>query len=192
MIKWITGLVIPPWVKPLLFSIFVVVVAWQSFNDGVKHEHDKKEAADNKELVKKQQRILELTTMNRELERKAAEDNTTINNLYQERTKNEQAKANSIIHDVRTGNKRLFVNVKPPARPSGGSETSGIAAVRLPSDATTRSELSDADAEFLISFASEADQVVNQLQLCQGKLLIDRNLSVPDLQLVPTQLESKD
>lgn len=181
--KWLSDLVIPPWLAPLILVVLLAVFGWKAYDYGVTSEHDKNKNLVNKELVKKQEKILELTTMNRELERQHTADTAASHNLYQEQNQHAQAEVNSIIHDVRTGAKRLYVNTNTPVRvPSDGSPASPIAAIRLDSDATTRSELSKEDGEFLVTFAADADQVTRQLELCQRQLLIDRNLPVPDLE----------
>lgn len=80
--------------------------------------------------------------------------------------KNEKSSALTVARS-----RGLFVNTSCPrdrdALPQTSSSPSG-------GDGTTRSRLSDADAEFFITFAADADKVVEQLAACQAVIKQDR------------------
>lgn len=126
---------------------------------------------DNKALAATNKRIIELNEAARATERKHAEDLAGVSAGYQKELQDEKAKADRVVSDLRAGNKRLRIAVADSAC---GSETGGTASGSGGRDGGTRAELSGEAAEFLVGLASEADQVVRQLQACQEIVKRDR------------------
>jgi hypothetical protein len=67
----------------------------------------------------------------------------------------------------------LFVNA---ICPSGGNANGTTATTPSGGDGASRVRLSQADGQFLIEFAAEADQVANQLTQCQAVIQSDREV----------------
>ena len=65
----------------------------------------------------------------------------------------------------------MFVNVTAPACPSAERDASTPASR---GDGQTRVRLSEKDGDFLVSLATDADQVAGQLAACQAVVLLDR------------------
>lgn len=62
----------------------------------------------------------------------------------------------------------------PACPPVGGNSASGSAAGTSGRDGPARAKLPDEDARFLLSEASRADKIVEQLTACQGVVRADR------------------
>lgn len=191
--RWLVGLAVkrglPAWVIPLLIYVFVAaLVAWLCsyiYDSGVISERERWQAKENAELVKRQQKILELTSENRELERKRVLEQSQFVQRYQELVNNENNRTKAVLADVAAQRKRLSISTKTVRACSDSA--SGIPAATYRGSATEDAELSDQAAQFLVGLASEADQVVHQLTLCQtllnekrGNTALAPSVSVPE------------
>ena len=87
--------------------------------------------------------------------------------LFNKKLKEKDLEEANALNRARTGG--LFVNAKCP---SGADTVPGASSSSGSSDGETRVELPQADGEFLIRFAAEADRITEQLSACQ-KLLED-------------------
>ena len=67
----------------------------------------------------------------------------------------------------------LFVNASTPINTAQNCNASTPTSV---SNGTSRVRLSESDGSFLINFASDADQVANQLSECQAVIYADRTV----------------
>lgn len=94
----------------------------------------------------------------------AASNQNTLDQFIRD-TKETLDEKERTIADLRAGNRRLRERFQCP--PNGVSRNSQAPSS---SDGATQSGLLDADAEFLVRFAAEADERVNQLTACQAVL----------------------
>lgn len=153
---------LPSWLAALVAYLIMVTLAfgavWAIYDSGKRYERADWVNKQNIELVQRQQKILELTTANRLLERKAVTDYLALKQDFERKLNDEKTHTNAVIADVRNGVKRLRINTKAVPACNGG--VSLPTTVRRESAGETRTELSESAAEFLIRFASDADQAV--------------------------------
>lgn len=102
----------------------------------------------------------------RKLEKSKKDAVAEVDTLRTEEKEKAKEEYENTIADLRAGNLQLRKRFTCPKTPSG---TTGIAGV---GDAEEGSGLSTDDAEFLISEAERADEVVRQLQAAQDLLRI--------------------
>lgn len=102
--------------------------------------------------------------------RQQAEYDYLQNKLTQEK-QDAIAQRDAVIADLRAGTVRLRQRFRcpVPAAPAGGP-----AGTSAGGDAAGDRGLSDADAEFLVRFAGDADNVARQLGACQAVIRADR------------------
>ena len=162
-------LVLPSWLAPLIIAVALAVLTTLIFNKGVDHERAKWVNKENAELITRQQKILELTTANYLLERKAVADANHLKAFYEGKLQDEKTHANAVIADVRAGAKRLSIATKQTV-PACNGGISLDATDRSAAGEETRTELSGSAAEFLIAFASEADEAVIEGNYAKDKL----------------------
>lgn len=155
------GLIVPFWAKLLAILAAVTFIAYQIYSYGVDTERAKWVNKENAELVTRQHKILELTAANRLLERKAVIDYLALKQDFERKLNDEKTHANAVLAAVRAGAKRLSIPTKQ-AVPVCSGGISLTAATGGDIVAETRAELSNQAAEFLIAFASDADQAVNE------------------------------
>lgn len=98
-----------------------------------------------------------------------------LDKQFQTELANETTKRDKIIADLRTGNKRLFVRIKPAATCSRVTVPGTTASASGDND-QARAELSTDVAERLVRTASLADEITIQLGQCQKVLLSDRQM----------------
>lgn len=185
------GFVMPLWVKPLIIVIALAVLTGFIFHKGELRERTKWVNKESAELVSSQKRILNLTEQNRALESLRVIEAANITNHYQGIIQDEKDHANAVIANVRAGSQRLSIATKQtvPACTSGISLTPASTGTV---GTETRSELSAAAAEFLIRFASDADEAVingNEVKdlLLQCRAHVD-SLRAQSLNQVPSSL----
>jgi hypothetical protein len=94
-----------------------------------------------------------------------------VDQQHQETLKNAQAEYEKIIASLKSGAVRVRDNRAAVCR----SEASPTPASPGSDQPGARSQLSEPDAEFLLSIGREADQVVTQLQACQALLKAERS-----------------
>jgi hypothetical protein len=111
-----------------------------------------------KRLAEEQKRV-------REIESKARAELDVIRKQYETRIKEGEDEKRRVLADLRDARRRLSIPAKcPEARraPEGGASPAAAGG-----HAAERAELSPEAAEFLVGLASEADEVVRQLQAAQ-------------------------
>lgn len=148
---------IPFWVKALAVLIAVGFVVYQIYSYGVDTEHARWQLRESAALADKQTKILELQTLNRELERAATLRVTALQTVYERKLQDEKSKTNRIIAGIASGAKRLSISTK--ASGVCASTPSSTATATTTSNTETRAELSDESAQFLVSEASRADEI---------------------------------
>ncbi|MDM5178503.1 lysis system i-spanin subunit Rz [Massilia sp. DJPM01] len=120
-------------------------------------------------------RRADLEAQVRQSERARADEMAAIDQRHQEDIANREAISNRTIADLRsgvTGLRSKFTRCQRAPGSNGPAPTTSTGS----SDATASIELRSEDASFLIRFASEADQVADQLRACQAVVRADRML----------------
>ncbi len=128
---------------------------------------------DNADLTKANAKIKLLEEQYRKQERDWADVLAATSTQYQKDLKHVKDDKDRVIAGLRDGSMRLFLPVATGLKPNG-SAACQIATTASGRDGETRGELSIAAAEFLVSFASEADEVTKQLGRCQDIINADR------------------
>lgn len=108
----------------------------------------------------------------RAAERKSAETVASVSAGYQAKLKEKDREKDRAIAGLRVANGGLFLDTKLP--PSCGSPVPEAGPAPGGRDGSTRAELSDKAAEFLIGEANRADKIVEQLTACQAIVKKDR------------------
>lgn len=163
-----------PWVWLIAAGVFVsscLGCYWYGNSVGKDAERVEWQQKETKELAEANRKILDLTEEARAKESLHSVRLASISAQYQEDLQNVKVKAARVISDVRSNAVKLRI---PVTQEACRSETSPTTATPIGRDGETRAELSDEAAEFLIGLASEADEVVKQLQACQAVILQDR------------------
>lgn len=168
-LKSLTGLVMPFWLAPLIVAIGLAVLTGGAYYKGKQHERTSWVNKQNTELVQSQQQILELTAANRKLEHTRVIEADYFKTFYQRKLSDEKTHTNAVIADVRSGVKRLRIGTK--AVPACNSGVSLTAASGNQPATEAPAELSESAAEFLIRFASDADQTVIESNYVKDLLL---------------------
>lgn len=109
----------------------------------------------------------------RQVEDDAAKQLAAVDANYQEKMKNEIDSRDAVIAGLRAGSVRVRERFTCASTASGVPNTAASAGR---SDAAGGRGLQQADAEFLVSIAERADQVVLQLQACQAVVAADRSV----------------
>lgn len=107
----------------------------------------------------------------REKERQHAAAILAITTKHREEMSHAKQEHDRVVSDYRAGNLRLRERFTCSA-PAGGASTATAHPDWL--DGTPQGGLSDADVEFLIQFATDADEVAISLSTCQATLAADR------------------
>jgi prophage endopeptidase len=159
--------------KALLVFLVLATLAVNIYQYGVQAERKRWQDKANTALIKSQEKVMRLNTLNRELERSASLQAQSLKTLYEGKIQDEKKHADSVIADLRSGIKRLSVGIKPRAgcASTGSKITADIASSQNPA----RAELSDAASEFLIGLAAEADTVVIESNMIKAELLACRD-----------------
>ncbi|MDP8567917.1 lysis system i-spanin subunit Rz [Methylophilus aquaticus] len=153
--------VIPTWFKALLIGALIGFVLHQVYEAGAETERSKWVLKKALQTVSNQ---VELAKKNRDLrvlENRLASQALETFTFYQGVFNEIQAKKQSTLAGVRNGTVRLSVPVTGPTT-NCQSTGSGSASDRPEATGETRAELSREAAEFLISYGSEFDEVVNE------------------------------
>lgn len=165
----IASVLIPTWFKWLSIVVLMAFVVYKIYAYGVDTERTRWVNKTNTELVLKQQEVLRLTTLNRELERQATQQALKIATKWKGvLDANNQAK-DQLIANLRTGAKRLSIPTKPASACAGGV---GLAATTGPSpDQTPRAELSEEASRFLVGLSAESDEAIIEANHVKDLLL---------------------
>jgi hypothetical protein len=139
---------------------------WYQGSLSVEAEWSKEKAEMNARAAEE---IADANDQVRAIEQQAGRNLSAITVSYETQLRKITDEKNTTLRDTR--NSGLFINAKCPSdkdtMPSSSATASG-------SDAETRVRLPDALAESLISLASEADAVTEQLTACQALVNADR------------------
>lgn len=171
----------PPWVKwlgALLVVVAIVAAIYaygqKQFGLGEQAERATWLKRDNDALVQANAKIKQLEEDARATERRHAESIAQVSKKYQEELQHAKSRKDRVIADLRAGDQRLRIPVAATGC-AGGSEAGTTSASAVRRDGEARAELSDAAAEFLVGLATEADEIVHQLNACQALVIEDRN-----------------
>ncbi|MCB5187382.1 lysis protein [Methylobacillus caricis] len=100
---------------------------------------------------------------------------------YQEKLRHVETRKDSVIAGLRANAQQLRIGIKTASSAGacapGQDQPGETNTATFGRDGEARAELSDTAAEFLVSLASEADQVVEQLTSCQQLLIAQRRAS---------------
>lgn len=151
-------------------SLFAVG-SWQN-DAGHVAEKSAWQTRENIELAQANAKIIVLNQAVRDQEHRSAEQINQIAIVYEKDKSHEIEKRDAVIAHLRAGTLRLF----DPASAIGtdGNTTGQTAASSRCGDGTASGELSGQTGEFLVSLASESDEVVRQLTTCQSVITEDR------------------
>lgn len=171
---------IPPWVKMVAILLLsgLLIGAFYSYGDlqfsrGEKAERALWLANKNTELVTANAKIKSLEEKYRQQERDANTALAVISFQYEKELHRVKTNTDRTIAGLRDGTVRLRIPVTHASN-ACGSAVSTVEFGTGTGDDTARAELSSAAAEFLVSLASEADAVVDQLLACQAVINADR------------------
>lgn len=128
---------------------------------------------ENEELRTANATITLLQNEARQTEQAHAKRLAETSGKYEKEKAHEIAKRERVIADLRSGAVRLR-DPGTTGQRACGSEGCGIAAAPGKCDGPAGGELSGQLAEFLVSEAGRADEVVRQLQACQEVVISDR------------------
>lgn len=173
---------IPVWAKALgIVAIAVgIIFAISAYNGWLINIGKTSERAEwlkreNTELTTANARIKTLEDEARAAEQSHGKAMVAASTQYQKDLSHEQATKDGVIADLRSGARRLRIELAA-AKATGGSATAQAGAGPGRCDGGTTAELSESAAEFLVGLASEADTVVHQLTACQAVVTADRQL----------------
>lgn len=176
------NIIIPPWVKfvaavLLVIAVLAAIYAYgqQQFGLGETAERAAWLKRENTALAAANARIKTLEEEARAKEHAHADAIAAISAQYQKDLSHEKATKDSVIADLRSGVRRLRIELASP-HATGGSDGSQVGASAGRCDGSAYGELSGPASEFLVGLASEADEVVHQLTACQAMVIKDRQL----------------
>lgn len=183
--------IIPPWFKWVALAIAIIAIVLGIYTYGQQQYQrghtagadaatTKWQSKDNTELIAANAKIIELQNQAREDEAasRARIQNTVTE--YQEKQTNEKAKSDVVIRDLAAGNAKLQFALKTARATTtsqvSGSDTSAAGPCATGSDEETTGELPPAIAADLYAEADRADEITEQLGLCQALVLEDRRV----------------
>lgn len=180
--RTVNSITIPIWAKALAIVALVVaalaaVSMYNAWLIGIGKTTERAEwlKRDNAALAAANARIKTLTDQARDKEQLHAAALVTASTQYQKDLSHEKATKDSVIADLRTGARRLRIELAATHAAAGsGAAEAGPSPGRC--DGATTAELSESAAEFLVGLASEADEVVHQLTACQAVVTADRQI----------------
>ena len=141
-------------------------------SDGRKVERTEWQAKENKALVDIQTELAKVQSEKDTVERNSRNAMVAASETYQKGLKNEQARKDKVIADLRSGALRLR---DPGTRYSLSKDTlPGVGTTTGGCDGAKGGELSDALTEHLITEAGRADEIVRQLTAAQAVINADR------------------
>lgn len=165
----IASVLIPTWFKWALTVVLMAFVVYKIYAFGIDTERTRWVNKTNTELVLKQQEVLRLTTLNRELERQATQQALQIATKWKGVLDANNQVKDQLIANLRTGAKRLSIPTKPTPACTGGV---GLAAATGPSlDQTPRAELSEEASRFLVGLSAESDEAIIEANHVKDLLL---------------------
>jgi prophage endopeptidase len=169
----------PVWLRllPYVLAVAAVLAAlWAAYSFGadVTTEHYQRvmaqhDADNSKALAAEQLRY-------RGLEQQHAANIAAIDQQHQQAIENEITSRERTIADLRAGAIGLRSKFTTCQRTSGATAPAGTGTSQR--DAAASLELQREDATFLVSIASEADRVADQLRSCQAVIRADRAQSI--------------
>ena len=153
---------LPSWLATLAAYLMLVALAfgavWAIYDSGKRDERADWQAKQVNEAAQAQSTIDRLTIQNQALGQLSLGLATAAKTHYEQELAHEKDNFNRAIADVRTGAKRLYIPTKAVPACAGGIS---LAATTKPTvDGETRSELSQAAAEYIVRFGNEADETV--------------------------------
>lgn len=156
----------PAWLKTVgpvaalvVFGLLCAFTGQQAERDSWRAKWAERDAKDLRQLQTRQ-------AENNLSEAKAAKDAAAVEAAYLKEKQNAKNAADQTINDLRNGNRRLLQRFAC-LRSSGVSEVSPSASIR---DGATRCGLTGDDAEFLIRFSEERDDIARQLATAQKQI----------------------
>jgi len=156
------------------FWAITTVGAYQSGRTrGIESERLVWQTRENLQLQAANQKIRELAEQAREAERTHAEANAAISDYFQGELQNEKKRHDADLAAVRDGGFRLRDRYSAAICP-GPDRVPETAAPAERHHGAEGAELSRESTIFLLGLASEADQIVMQLQACQAVIAADR------------------
>lgn len=175
-------IIVPTWAKALgivaiALGIIYGISAYNGWliNVGKTAERAEWLKRDNAELTAAKTRIKTLEDEARAKEHAHGLAMVAASTQYQKDLSHEKATKDGVIADLRSGARRLRIELAA-AKATGGSSAAQVGAGPGRCDGQTTAELSESAAEFLVGLASEADEVVHQLTACQAVVTADRQL----------------
>lgn len=175
-------LVIPPWLKWFGAALVIVAViaaiygyGQQQFGLGGDAADAKWLKSENKKLAAANAEIKRLTDEKAAIEANSERRLADKTTLYLKERRDEKAKSDAVIADLRTGNAGLFYHLAG----SGGAGASGSRQAgpgTSGGDGGTDARLPAAIGAALYSEADRADAIVRQLGLCQQVVIEDRRV----------------
>ncbi len=180
--EWLVAFLIkrgwPTWLAPMIFIVIGALLVWGIYiyihHLGVMDERSRWEKKETQALIKKQEKILQLNTQYRELERQSQIDKQRLKEHYEKELQDAKAKETSLIDAVRNSDKRLSIAIKSTSKNQCESGSGGVGAIVGGGENETRAELSGQASEFLIRLAAEADEVVIESNVVKDELLACR------------------
>lgn len=168
-LKWLAALL-------LIAAVLGIVYAYgqQQFGLGEKAERGTWLERENGQLVTANAKIKSLEEQYRTQEQRHAVALASISSQYQKDLTHVKADKDRVIAGLRAGSMRLFIPSTATVSANGGA-ASAVTPATAGRDGDTRCELSVAASEFLVGFASEADEITKQLGRCQDVINADRN-----------------
>jgi hypothetical protein len=148
---------------------FILYAVYTAGGNAVRVAYEKRDTEAANEYAKA---ITEANAKLRAAEERSAELLAAADADYQAKLKEHNDAANKTIADIRSGAKRLYVDLA--GTKTGGGTVSEVAACPGIDHGPQRAELSAKDGEFFVSLASECDAVVEQLSAAQQVIISDR------------------
>jgi|GEM_PF-1559074 len=175
------GLIIPLWIKVIIFLILISLVVTQiylygqkQFSLGEKAEKALWLSRANTELTAANNKITELQEKYRKQEQLNTQAMADKDAQLLKELQNVKSTKNTIISDLRANNLKLRIPITASTSQTCGNITTETSASTIISHGETRAELSQEASEFLINFASECDEVAIQLTAAQDIITADR------------------
>lgn len=165
--------------NPWIIVGFLVALIAVGAGGYLKGEHDGKTAEkaewqgrENTELTAANAKIFALEEGARKLEREHAQRLADISAKFEKDKANAAAQKERDIAAARAG--ALSLRIPSPCKDPGGSDGGAAPASPGERDGAKTTELPRAVTEFLLGFADDADEVVDQLTACQAVISSDR------------------
>lgn len=185
---------VPSWAKYLIGYLLILLAMlgciWGIYHCGVLDERERNAAVENIKLVEYGQRILELQTRNRVLERANVIRVNELTVNYEKRINDAENKAKSALRSVATGAVKLRIATKAGAETCRDTTAKAGATPAAATESTA--ELSDSAAGFLVNLANECDATAEKLNLCIDVAQTDRGHDLATAASVSSESFSSD